>query len=276
MENITHFLKTPTENNTSNIEFFICSTECNKMTPKNQTLPKNHFLIEILFVHNYTSLASLRINIHLKDSTKSTIFRIKFENIAAKSSNFELSGPKGYLLHKPIIIRRKDNIVDYLKLPFVNDKILFGENIILNSFSKFNSCEMFRNETIKQLTALKALNVSELGAPNNSSNLWHNIEVDLESIGGSCENLTNEFFFNFEFARSKVDNIPHQNLLKRVFVNTGSLGKIRFLRNGNETGVNIRFGVMFYDLTEITYNSGIGNRQISTLSFIIAFLVVLF
>lgn len=232
-------------------------------------------------MHNFTSLSSVRINFHVSDSTKqstknSIIYKVIFENIA-QNSDFELSGPKGYLFHKPIIVRRKENIVDYLEMPFVKEKVLFGESVLMNSFSKFHSCEHFRNQTIEQLTALKALNVSELGAPNNSSNLWHTIEVDLENIGGSCENLTNEFFLNFEFARSKVDNIPHQNLLKRVFVNTGSPGKITVLRNGNETAVNIRIGVMFYDLTEISLNSGkLGYRPLWTLSFLIAFLVVFF
>lgn len=170
--------------------------------------------------------------------------------------------------------------MDHLKLLFLDENILFGENVIINKFSRFNSCEVFQNTTLEQLTALKTLNVSELGSPNNSSNLWHTIDVDFKHLGGSCENFTSEFFFNFEFARSQVDNIPHQNLIKRVSVNTGLPGQIKVSRNRRgEYGVYIRIGVMFYDLTDISYsNSGKSDHRplFWVLSFFISFILMFF
>lgn len=205
----------------------------------------------------------------------STIYKVHFENIG-KSSKLELSGPKGYLFHKPIITRNKDGILDYLKLPLLDEKVLFGENLLINSFLKFNSCESYQNETIKQFTSLKFLNISELGAPNNSSNLWHNIDVELENVDKNCKNISNEFFFDFEFARSKIDNFQHQNLLKKASLKTGSPGKFKLSKNDNETGVNIRIGVMFYDLTDLSYRNGeSGIGSLCILNLVIAFVLVL-
>lgn len=247
------------------IGYFDCNEECK--TSQNQTFSKNPYLIEIKFLHNISKILSMDVKFYFKEiSSKSTEYKIIFVS-NLKTSNFELSGPKGYILHKPIILRQNETL-EYFKLPFTNEKVLFGENILINEVFKMksNKCDEFYNFTLEYFTKLKFSNFSELGAPKNISKFWNVLDVNLQEMGANCKNFSNEFYFNFEFARMEIDGIRHQNILKNISITSGNLKNLEVLSLNNE--IRFRIGVMFFDLTDISRKSGQNSIRI-TFEFII-------